>query len=114
MSPIREVQSRYDGDETYISPEAQRVLVTYSGIASADVVQHVLSVRAKGLAILEYPCIALLHFLDHRLKETPYFERMSQRLRDGALGRKSVISLPTKGFLASSSSAATLNPGSWT
>jgi SAM-dependent methyltransferase len=84
MKPVEDAHSRYRGDETYIPDEARHVLEIYSGVSPTAVEQHVLTIREKGLAVCQYPCISLLRFLDRRLKEMPYFEKISQRLRNGA------------------------------
>ncbi|KAJ2955774.1 hypothetical protein NQ176_g11374 [Zarea fungicola] len=63
-----------------VNPHARDILEKYSGIAPADVVQHVRDIRDRAIEIFVYPCIGTLKFLDIEIDRTPCYDEIKQRI----------------------------------
>jgi SAM-dependent methyltransferase len=66
----------------HIPSETQRLLETWSGIPSDDVLDHVTKLRDEAWKVHQYPCIGQFRFLEPSFSELPYNE-IVERLRKG-------------------------------
>ncbi|KAJ6782923.1 hypothetical protein PWT90_03075 [Aphanocladium album] len=66
-----------------INPQAREILEKYSGIAPADVVQHVKDIRELAFSIFVYPCIGMVKFLDIEISKVPCYDEIKRRLTTG-------------------------------
>ncbi|KAI4936481.1 hypothetical protein J4E85_001811 [Alternaria conjuncta] len=90
MTDIKEPQTtmpvwfEQNPSHDHIPPETQRLLETWSGIPSDDVLDHVVQLREKAWKVHPYPCIGQFRFLDPSFSELPDERKeIVERLRKG-------------------------------
>lgn len=90
MTDIKEPQTtmpiwfEQNPSHDHVPPETQRLLETWSGIPSDDVLDHVVQLREKAWKVHPYPCIGQFRFLDPSFSELPDERKeIVERLRKG-------------------------------
>ncbi|KAE8141814.1 hypothetical protein BDV38DRAFT_295638 [Aspergillus pseudotamarii] len=71
----------YQKNVESINAAAQSLLERYSGLSSAEVIPHVLSLRDKAFKVYHYPCIGQMRFLAFNFPRMPFYHRVLERLR---------------------------------
>lgn len=77
MTDIKEPQTtvpswfEQNPSHNHVPPETQRLLETWSGIPSDDVLDHVIRLRDEAWKVHPYPCIGHFRFLEPSFSELP-------------------------------------------
>ncbi|EPS38606.1 hypothetical protein H072_7627 [Dactylellina haptotyla CBS 200.50] len=72
------------GDKLSPSPFARDLFQRYSRIPADNIAAHIIAVREKAWKVYPYPCIGSFRFLDFAIVESPIYETVLERLKNGA------------------------------